>query len=94
VAGRCARLLEDAGARQELEEHRATLDSSPPAAMAEARAATSAFAVRMATRLVVAMGSRSVVRGHPAERLLREATFLLVFGSRPAIKASLLTLVR
>jgi alkylation response protein AidB-like acyl-CoA dehydrogenase len=62
--------------------------------MAEARAAASAYAARVATRLVVTAGSGAVVRGHPAERLLREAAFLLVFGSRPAIKASLLSLVR
>ena len=94
VAGRCVRLLEDDGARYQLDQRRAALDSSPSAAMAEARAAASAFASSTATRLVVAAGSRAVVRGHPAERLLREATFLLVFGSRPAIKASLLAAVR
>jgi alkylation response protein AidB-like acyl-CoA dehydrogenase len=94
VAGRACRLLEDDGLARELADHRATLDSSPPERMAEARAAASAFASRVATRLVVAAGSRAAVRGHPAERLVREATFLLVFGSRPAIKASLLGLVR
>jgi hypothetical protein len=31
-----------------------------------------------------------VVAGSTPERLLREAAFLLVFGSRPAIKAELL----
>jgi hypothetical protein len=62
--------------------------------MAGARAGASAFAARVATRLVVEAGSRGIVRGHPAERLAREALFLLVFGSRPAIKAALRTLVR
>jgi alkylation response protein AidB-like acyl-CoA dehydrogenase len=94
VAGRCCRLLDDDGLRRELADHRASLDSSPPQAMAEARAAASALASRVATRLMVTAGSRAVVRGHPAERLIREATFLLVFGSRPAIKTSLLRLVR
>jgi alkylation response protein AidB-like acyl-CoA dehydrogenase len=94
VAGRCCRLLEDDLLLRELADRRAALDSSPPEGMAAARAAASAFASRVATRLVVAAGSRSVVRGHPAERLLREATFLLVFGSRPAIKAALRRLVR
>jgi alkylation response protein AidB-like acyl-CoA dehydrogenase len=93
VAGRCCRLLEDDGLRRELADRRAALDAAPPAGMAEARAAASVFAARVATRLVVAAGSRAVVRGHPAERLLREATFLLVFGSRPAIKASLRSLL-
>jgi alkylation response protein AidB-like acyl-CoA dehydrogenase len=93
VAGRCCRLLDEDLPHRELAERRTRLDSSPPEDMAEARAAASAFAARMATRLVVATGSRGVVRGHPAERLAREALFLLVFGSRPAIKGSLLTLV-
>ena len=94
VAGRCCRLLEDDAALRKLAEHRAALDTSPPERMAEARAGASAFAARVATRLVVAAGSRGVVRGHPAERLVREALFLHVYGSRPAIKASLLGLVR
>jgi alkylation response protein AidB-like acyl-CoA dehydrogenase len=94
VAGRCCRLLDEDLPHHELAERRAALDSSPPEGMAEARAAASAFAARMATRLVVAAGSRGVVRGHPAERLAREALFLLVFGSRPGIKAALRSLVR
>jgi hypothetical protein len=38
----------------------------------------------------VSRGSRAAVAGDPAERLNREAAFLLVFGSRPAIKDALL----
>jgi len=34
--------------------------------------------------------STSALAGDPAERLTREAAFLLVFGSRPAIKDALL----
>jgi alkylation response protein AidB-like acyl-CoA dehydrogenase len=94
VAGRCCRLLDDDLLWRELDDRRAALDASPPGAMAAARAEASAFASRVATRLVVSAGSRGVVRGHPAERLAREALFLLVFASRPAIKAELLTLVR
>jgi alkylation response protein AidB-like acyl-CoA dehydrogenase len=94
LAGRCCRLLDDESLLRELDDVRSLLDSSPAERMAEARAAASAYASRVATRLVVAAGSRAVVRGHPGERLVREATFLLVFGSRPAIKSSLLGLVR
>jgi alkylation response protein AidB-like acyl-CoA dehydrogenase len=94
VASRCCRLLDEDLPHRELAERRAALDTSPPEGMAEARAAASAFAARMATRLLVAAGSRGVVRGHPAERLARESLFLLVFGSRPAIKSALRTLVR
>ena len=35
-------------------------------------------------------GSRSVLTDHHAQRLYREAGFLLVFGTRPAIKQELL----
>jgi hypothetical protein len=46
--------------------------------------------MRAATTLVVTAGSRSVLRGEHPQRLVREAAFLLVFGSRPPIRAALL----
>ncbi|WP_433681247.1 acyl-CoA dehydrogenase family protein [Nocardia sp. CA-119907] len=55
-----------------------------------ARARASELAVRAATALVTAVGSAAVTRGNLAERSLREATFTLVFGSRPAIRTALL----
>jgi hypothetical protein len=58
--------------------------------MAEARAAACELAVRAASALVVHRGSKSISAGDHAERLYREAAFLLVFGSRPATRASLL----
>jgi hypothetical protein len=58
--------------------------------MAEARAAAAAFAVRAASALMVHQGSRSIFEDHHAQRLYREAAFLLVFGSRPSIRAALL----
>jgi hypothetical protein len=90
LAGRCCRLLGPSPLDEELAACRAALDASPPAAMPDARAAASVLAVKAATTLVVSTGSRSMVRGSVPERLAREAQFLLVFGSRPAIKASLL----
>lgn len=54
------------------------------------RAAASELALRAAATLAVHVGSRSVLRAEHAQRLLREAAFLLVFGSRPAIRAALL----
>jgi alkylation response protein AidB-like acyl-CoA dehydrogenase len=50
----------------------------------------SAFAYRAAGTLAVRTGSRSVLRDQHAQRLAREAMFLLVFGSRPAIREALL----
>ncbi|WP_245566997.1 acyl-CoA dehydrogenase family protein [Nocardia vinacea] len=55
-----------------------------------ARARASELAVRAASALVTAVGSGAVTRGNLAERSVREATFTLVFGSRPAIKSALL----
>ena len=43
---------------------------------------------------MVRTGSRAVLAGNHAQRLYREAGFLLVFGSRPAIRDELLGLLR
>lgn len=69
---------------------RAALDAAGPEEIADARAAASELAVRAASALVVHEGSSSVTLGASGQRLAREATFLLVFGSRPAIRAALL----
>ena len=57
--------------------------------MPAARAAASAFAFKAAGVLVAAAGSRAILTGEHPQRLAREALFLLVFGSRPAIKEQL-----
>jgi hypothetical protein len=54
-----------------------------------ARAAASELAYRAAGALAVETGSRAVLLDQTAQRLAREAAFLLVFGSRPAIKREL-----
>lgn len=90
VAGRCCRLLGPGPLDGELEACRRRLDEASPASMAGARAAASELALRAAATLVVSEGSRSVTRDHHAQRLAREALFLLVFGTRPPIRAALL----
>jgi len=45
---------------------------------------------RAASTLCTHRGSSSVLRGDVGERTAREATLLLAFGSRPAIRAALL----
>jgi alkylation response protein AidB-like acyl-CoA dehydrogenase len=90
VAGRCCALIGPSGLDDELSNCRAELDAADIAAMPGARAWASEFAVRAAHVLAVRRGSTSALAGDPADRLLREAAFLLVFGSRPAIKESLL----
>jgi alkylation response protein AidB-like acyl-CoA dehydrogenase len=89
VAGRCAALLDDGVLRREVDVAREALDSAPVETMPVARAGAAALAWRAAGRLVVGHGSRSVLRGQHAERLAREAMFLLVFGTRPAIRDAL-----
>jgi Acyl-CoA dehydrogenase, N-terminal domain len=87
---RCARLLGRSPLDGELAAVRARLDAATPEQLPAARAAAAALAHRAAGALVVASGSRAVLAGSDAERTAREALFLLVFGSRPAIRAALL----
>ena len=93
VAQRCCRLLGPSPLDGELavcrERLNAALDADA-AAMSLARAAASELAVRATAALAVRDGSNSITTGSHAQRLAREAVFLLVFGSRPAIKAALL----
>jgi len=97
VAGRCVSFLSGRAADElgaELVASRGLLDdaiTSPyPEAMPRARAAASELAVRAAAALAVHTGSASALVGSDAERLTREALFLLVFGTRPQIRMSLL----
>ena len=90
---RCARLLGPGPLDDELAACRERLDdalTAGAAAMAQARAAASELAVRATAALAVRDGSRSITVDQHAQRLAREAVFLLVFGSRPGIKSALL----
>ena len=90
VAGRCGRLLGPGPLDEELRTTRAELDAASPAQLPAARARAAELAMRMAAALVVAGGARSILAQAHAQRLAREALFLLVFGSRPPIRAALL----
>ena len=92
VARRCCALIGPSGLDAELTNRRRQLDEASEQTMAEARAAAAELALRAAGALVVANGSTSLLPEAQAQRLLREATFLQVFGSRPAIRDSLLKL--
>lgn len=100
LAGRCARLMSLLGAatpavplQQELTAARARLDSADTDSMPAARAAAAELAFRAAGALAVAAGSRSILVDQHPQRLAREALFLLVFGSRPAIKERLTSML-
>jgi alkylation response protein AidB-like acyl-CoA dehydrogenase len=94
VGRRCGWLLPAGPVRAQLEaeldETRDDLDTADPAALPAARAAAAELSWRAAGLLVVNHGSRSVLADSAAQRLAREALFLLVFGSRAAIKTDLL----
>ena len=90
VARRCLRMLGPSALDDDLDARRKQLDDAGEEEMAEARAAAADLAVRAAAALIVAQGSSAIYAGEHAQRLYREAAFLLVFGSRASIKASLL----
>jgi alkylation response protein AidB-like acyl-CoA dehydrogenase len=90
VASRCAALLASDRLVAEVERTRAQLDAAGTDEMPAARAAVSELCWRAASQLVVATGGRAVLHDQHAQRLAREAMFLLVFGTRPPIKADLL----
>ncbi|RSN20923.1 acyl-CoA dehydrogenase [Streptomyces sp. WAC 05977] len=101
LAARAARLIEDlgkadvaAGIRAEIDAVRGRLDAAlaDPPSLPAARAAGAELAFRAAGALVAANGSTSVLVGRHPQRLVREATFLLVAASRPEIKSGLLEL--
>ncbi|MGH3720799.1 MAG: acyl-CoA dehydrogenase family protein [Pseudonocardiaceae bacterium] len=99
VAGRCIRMIGEAGLPEVAEllraEHDAIRDRldgglGDPETLPAARAAASELAYRCAGALVVAVGSSGILAGQHAQRLVREATFTLVVAGRPEIKDNLL----
>ncbi len=91
LATRCLTMLGDAadGFADELRLRRANLDDAAPGAeMAMARAEASAFALRCSAAVLAQGGGRGIVRDHQAQRLAREALFLLVQGQTSAIKSA------
>jgi hypothetical protein len=90
VAHRCCSLIGPGPLDADLEARRRELDQASEETMAEARAAAAELALRAAGALVIAQGSTSLLPAQHVQRLLREAAFLQVFGSRPAIRGALL----
>jgi alkylation response protein AidB-like acyl-CoA dehydrogenase len=94
VAGRCAALLESGPLRDAISACRNALDQASPEAMPAARARASELALHAATALVVSGGGRSITMDQHAQRLAREALFLLVFGQTATIRAAQLDRLR
>jgi alkylation response protein AidB-like acyl-CoA dehydrogenase len=93
VAGRCGRLIGPGPLDAELAAARDRLDAAEPGALPAARAKAAELAFRLAGAAVTTAGSRGILAGQHPQRLAREALFLLVFGSRPAIKTELARLL-
>jgi alkylation response protein AidB-like acyl-CoA dehydrogenase len=89
VAARCCRLVGRGPLDRQLAAVRSRLDAADAAGLPAARAAAAEFALRAAAAAVVAAGSQSILTSQHQQRLAREALFLQVFGSRPAIKENL-----
>jgi alkylation response protein AidB-like acyl-CoA dehydrogenase len=90
VTRRCCKVIGLSALDDELRDARAELDGADTKTMANARARACELAVRASHALAVFLGSSSVLEGGIAERTAREAQLLLTFGSRPAIRHSLL----
>jgi alkylation response protein AidB-like acyl-CoA dehydrogenase len=90
---RCCALLGPSSLDEDLDERRKELDDADVEAMPIARARANLLAVRAAQLLSVQRGSQAALAGDIAERTSREASLLLVFGSRPSIKRALLDLL-
>jgi alkylation response protein AidB-like acyl-CoA dehydrogenase len=89
VAGRCCRLFGPSTRDEELAALRAELDELGPETAAR-RAAAGELAVHAAAALAAASGSRSLLLGDHAQRLWREALFVLIYALRPASRDALL----
>jgi alkylation response protein AidB-like acyl-CoA dehydrogenase len=89
LAARCCQLIGPGPLDDQLTACRAELDTADPDTLPTARAAACELAMRAAAALVVSQGATAILADQDAQRLAREALFLLVFGSRPAIKRAL-----
>ncbi len=88
VAQRCVRLLGDKAGNlsQMVDNARRRLFAVDGDSVVAARVEASLLAVRAATALVAASGGSSIEVDHPAQRLAREAMFLLVFAQTEEIR--------
>jgi alkylation response protein AidB-like acyl-CoA dehydrogenase len=88
VADRCAQLLGDKAGNldRRIERARRRLLGAEGASVVTARVEASLLAVRAATSLIAAGGGRSIESDNPAQRLAREAMFLLVFAQTEEIR--------
>jgi alkylation response protein AidB-like acyl-CoA dehydrogenase len=97
VVRRCVNLLRDGPGSADADRLAVEADACRSALLADdtdgtpaARAAASELAWQAAATLTTWQGARAVLRTNQAQRLVREAAFTMVFGSRPVIRDALL----
>jgi alkylation response protein AidB-like acyl-CoA dehydrogenase len=90
VINRCTKLIGPSPLDDQLVACRDRLDTADTPDLPAARAAADELAVRASSALLVHTGSRSILLNEHAQRLAREAMFLLVFASRKGIRTALL----
>ena len=88
VARRCAALLGSEEVGRELDDLRSALLGAPTSDVAAVRARVTRFTLEVAAALIASLGGRSMVRDSDAQRLGREAMFLLVQGQTATIRAA------
>jgi alkylation response protein AidB-like acyl-CoA dehydrogenase len=88
LAHRCASLIGSDLFDGEIALCRRLLRDATSETVVEARCRSAELAVRAAAALVATGGGRSVLVNEHAQRLAREAMFLLVFGQTPSIRAA------
>lgn len=90
VARRCCMLLGPTPLDGEVERLRAELDRLDPDTIEAARGAAGELALRAAAALTVHTGSRALLLDQQAQRLAREALFVLVYALRPGSRTAVL----
>lgn len=88
LARRCASMMGSDMFDAEIAACRRALATAGPDAMVSARCRAAELGVRAASALVAGGGGRSVLLTENAQRLAREAAFLLVFGQTAAIRSA------
>jgi alkylation response protein AidB-like acyl-CoA dehydrogenase len=91
VAARCCTLLGPSPLDDDLAACRAELGRLDPETIEAARASAGELALRAAAALVTQRGSRSLLLDDHAQRLAREALFVLVYALRPGSRDALLS---
>jgi alkylation response protein AidB-like acyl-CoA dehydrogenase len=91
---RCRRLLGPTPLDGELARVRADLDRLDPSCIEAARGAAGALALRASAALMVTTGARSLLLQNHAQRLAREALFVLVYALRAGSRAAVLAHLR